>query len=122
MPDDRPADDHTGTADAPHEPRKAPAHNGAFLAIGFVFLILGITQMTSDGGGGVAFLGVGATFIALAGASRASSRKDTEAQSDGGERLPGQPKSDQDPTGEELAQELDDVADAFAIRFSELTL
>jgi hypothetical protein len=57
------------------EPAKSPAFNGAFLGIGFVFLILGITQMSGDDGGGVAFLGVGLTFIALAGASGVASAK-----------------------------------------------
>lgn len=38
------------------------------------------------------------------------------------EREPGSRKNDQDPTGSELEQELDDVADAFAARFAELTL
>lgn len=60
--------------DGTPEPKKAPATNGAFLAIGFVFLILGISQMSNDnGGGGIAFLGVGVTFMALAGASRGTS-------------------------------------------------
>ncbi|MCC2321276.1 hypothetical protein [Cellulomonas xiejunii] len=69
MSDDQAAD---GTQ---REPTKSPAFNGAFLGIGFVFLILGITQMSDDDGGGVAFLGVGLTFIALAGASGVASGK-----------------------------------------------
>ncbi|ADG76558.1 hypothetical protein Cfla_3690 [Cellulomonas flavigena DSM 20109] len=76
--------DENGTDDASQERRTSTASQGAFLAIGFVFLILGITQMTGDDGGGVAFMGVGAVFIALAGASNASSRKGAEPPSDGG--------------------------------------
>ncbi|TFH71114.1 hypothetical protein [Cellulomonas sp. HD19AZ1] len=42
------------------------AQNGAFLAIGVTFFVLGITQMAGDSdGGGIAFLTIGIVFMAM---------------------------------------------------------
>ena len=84
----------TGTDGAPQEPRQAPATNWAYLAIGVVFLGFGFTQLRDDGvAGGVTFMGVGATFIALAGAVGSASRTSGETPSDGDE-----PSGPVDPT------------------------
>lgn len=59
------SDNQAGT-DGGQPKSKAPAQNGAFLAIGFVFFILGITQMTGDNNGsGITFFCVGITFMIL---------------------------------------------------------
>ncbi|WP_163275523.1 hypothetical protein [Cellulomonas iranensis] len=42
------------------------AQNGAFLAIGVTFFVLGITQMAGDSdGGGIAFFTIGIVFMAM---------------------------------------------------------
>lgn len=74
------SEDRHGTDDAPPEP---PATNWAFLAIGIGLLAFGFAQLRDQDAAGGAFMGVGVTFVVLAGVGRKTSRRSDGTASDG---------------------------------------
>ena len=76
------SDDQAATDGGQGKP-KAPARNGAFLAIGFAFFVIGISQMSGDhNGSGITFFCVGITFMILGWTSGRGGDKGTTTTSD----------------------------------------
>ncbi len=64
--------------------RSKRAQDGAFLAIGVTFFVLGITQMAGDSdGGGIAFFTIGIVFMAMATGWFSSPGGDEKREDDG---------------------------------------
>lgn len=102
--DDEPARG-PATGDAPAR-EQAKSERGAFLAIGYVFVILGLASLGSDNRGSlVVFLSVGVVFIALSRVGGQGDRTGTaEAAPDAGgatERAVPPPGAETGPGGED---------------------